>query len=313
MVRVDEDDRPRASRSRPTATAATPSSTRTPGAQLALAEAYRNVAATGAAPLAVTDCLNFGSPEDPDVMWQFAEAVRGLADGCLRARASRSPAATSASTTRPATTPILPDAGGRRARRDRRRRPAHPGRASAATATLIYLLGDTARRARRLGVGARRARPPRRPAAGGRPRARARAGRLLIDASRDGLDRRRARPVRRRPGAGPGRVVPARRRRRPGRCVPRRRSTRSSRCSPSRPGGRSSPCRAREEVRFTDMCAARGLPAHPHRRHRRALRRARGAGPVQRAAARPRCRLAYGSARTVRVRFRRSGSFVIGS
>ncbi len=53
------------------------------GAQLALAEAYRNVAVTGAVPLAVTNCLNFGSPEDPGVMWQFAEAVRGLADGCL--------------------------------------------------------------------------------------------------------------------------------------------------------------------------------------------------------------------------------------
>jgi phosphoribosylformylglycinamidine synthase len=53
------------------------------GAQLALAEAYRNVAATGATPVAVTDCLNFGSPEDPQVMWQFAEAVRGLADGCV--------------------------------------------------------------------------------------------------------------------------------------------------------------------------------------------------------------------------------------
>jgi phosphoribosylformylglycinamidine synthase len=52
------------------------------GAQLALAEAYRNVAATGARPVAVTNCLNFGSPEDPGVMWQFAEAVRGLADGC---------------------------------------------------------------------------------------------------------------------------------------------------------------------------------------------------------------------------------------
>ncbi|HEX6920398.1 MAG TPA: phosphoribosylformylglycinamidine synthase subunit PurL [Actinomycetes bacterium] len=52
------------------------------GAQLALSEAYRNVAVSGARPLAVTDCLNFGSPEDPDVMWQFAEAVRGLADAC---------------------------------------------------------------------------------------------------------------------------------------------------------------------------------------------------------------------------------------
>src|SRR3954471_17436927 len=52
------------------------------GAQLALAESYRNVATSGARPLAVSDCLNFGSPEDPDVMWQFAEATRGLADGC---------------------------------------------------------------------------------------------------------------------------------------------------------------------------------------------------------------------------------------
>jgi phosphoribosylformylglycinamidine synthase subunit PurL len=53
------------------------------GAQLALAEAYRNVSTSGARPLAVTNCLNFGSPEDPAVMWQFAEATRGLADGCL--------------------------------------------------------------------------------------------------------------------------------------------------------------------------------------------------------------------------------------
>ena len=53
------------------------------GAQLALAESYRNVATGGALPLAVSDCLNFGSPEDPDVMWQFAEACRGLKDGCL--------------------------------------------------------------------------------------------------------------------------------------------------------------------------------------------------------------------------------------
>jgi phosphoribosylformylglycinamidine synthase subunit PurL len=52
------------------------------GTQLVLSEAYRNVAATGARPLAVTNCLNFGSPEDPAVMWQFAEAVRGLTDGC---------------------------------------------------------------------------------------------------------------------------------------------------------------------------------------------------------------------------------------
>ena len=53
------------------------------GAKLALAEAARNIATAGAKPLAVTNCLNFGSPEDPEVMWQFAETVRGLADGCL--------------------------------------------------------------------------------------------------------------------------------------------------------------------------------------------------------------------------------------
>ncbi|WP_382308517.1 phosphoribosylformylglycinamidine synthase subunit PurL [Herbiconiux sp. UC225_62] len=53
------------------------------GAQLALAEAYRNVSVTGATPVAVSDCLNFGSPENPEVMWQFSQAVEGLADGCL--------------------------------------------------------------------------------------------------------------------------------------------------------------------------------------------------------------------------------------
>ena len=53
------------------------------GARLALAESVRNVAASGARPVAVSDCLNFGSPEDPGVMWQFAEAVGGLADGCV--------------------------------------------------------------------------------------------------------------------------------------------------------------------------------------------------------------------------------------
>jgi phosphoribosylformylglycinamidine synthase len=53
------------------------------GAQLALAESYRNVATSGALPLAVTDCLNFGSPEDPAVMWQFQQAIGGLFDACL--------------------------------------------------------------------------------------------------------------------------------------------------------------------------------------------------------------------------------------
>jgi phosphoribosylformylglycinamidine synthase II len=56
------------------------------GAQLALVEACRNVAAAGATPIAATDCLNFGSPEDPAVMWQFAQAVRGLARACQEMR-----------------------------------------------------------------------------------------------------------------------------------------------------------------------------------------------------------------------------------
>jgi phosphoribosylformylglycinamidine synthase len=53
------------------------------GAMQAVAEAYRNVACVGAEPLAVTDCLNFGSPESPDSMWQLVTAMEGLADACL--------------------------------------------------------------------------------------------------------------------------------------------------------------------------------------------------------------------------------------
>ncbi|HJR45593.1 MAG TPA: phosphoribosylformylglycinamidine synthase subunit PurL [Actinomycetota bacterium] len=52
------------------------------GARLAVAEAARNVAAVGGKPLAITNCLNFGNPEKADVMWQFSETVRGIADAC---------------------------------------------------------------------------------------------------------------------------------------------------------------------------------------------------------------------------------------
>ncbi len=52
------------------------------GGKLAVAEAARNLACVGATPLAVTDCLNFGNPEDPEIMWQFAQAVRGISDAC---------------------------------------------------------------------------------------------------------------------------------------------------------------------------------------------------------------------------------------
>jgi phosphoribosylformylglycinamidine synthase subunit PurL len=53
------------------------------GAMHAVAESARNVAVTGARPLAITNCLNFGNPERPVVMWQFAESIRGIRDACL--------------------------------------------------------------------------------------------------------------------------------------------------------------------------------------------------------------------------------------
>ncbi|MFB3737805.1 MAG: phosphoribosylformylglycinamidine synthase subunit PurL [Candidatus Velamenicoccus archaeovorus] len=52
------------------------------GAAHAVAEAARNVATVGATPIAVTNCMNFGNPERPEVMWQFAEAVQGMSDAC---------------------------------------------------------------------------------------------------------------------------------------------------------------------------------------------------------------------------------------
>jgi phosphoribosylformylglycinamidine synthase II len=53
------------------------------GGKQAVAEAARNLAASGARPVAITDCLNFGSPERPEIMWQFAECIRGISEACL--------------------------------------------------------------------------------------------------------------------------------------------------------------------------------------------------------------------------------------
>ncbi len=52
------------------------------GAQLAVAEAARNVACAGAVPIGATNCLNFGNPEKPEIMWQFAQAVAGMGAAC---------------------------------------------------------------------------------------------------------------------------------------------------------------------------------------------------------------------------------------
>ncbi|MGB7467069.1 MAG: phosphoribosylformylglycinamidine synthase subunit PurL [Candidatus Acidiferrum sp.] len=53
------------------------------GAMHAVAEAARNVATSGARPIAATNCLNFGSPEKPEVMWQFSQAIDGLGEACI--------------------------------------------------------------------------------------------------------------------------------------------------------------------------------------------------------------------------------------
>ncbi len=53
------------------------------GGVLAVAEAARNLACVGARPIGLTDCLNFGSPENPTVMWQFAEVIQGMRDACI--------------------------------------------------------------------------------------------------------------------------------------------------------------------------------------------------------------------------------------
>src|SRR5262249_41417001 len=52
------------------------------GAAIAVAEAARNIVCSGGRPLAVTDCLNFASPEDPEIMWQFREALDGMGEAC---------------------------------------------------------------------------------------------------------------------------------------------------------------------------------------------------------------------------------------
>ena len=137
------------------------------GTQLALSEAYRNVAMTGATPVAVTNCLNFGSPEDPQVMWQLAEAVRGLADGCADARhpghrRQRQPVQPDRRQRHP------PHPGNRRARRPRRRQPPsrrriHHRRGPGGAA------GRHPGGVRRLRVGSRHPPASRRPPPGPRP------------------------------------------------------------------------------------------------------------------------------------------------
>ncbi len=165
------------------------------GAQLALAEAYRNVAVTGATPMAVTNCLNFGSPEDPGVMWQFSQAVRGLADGC----AALGIPVTGGNVSfynQTGTTPILPTPVVGVLGVHRRRRPPHPDRSRHRARRDADPARRHPRRVRRLDLGAGHRRPPRWRAARGRPgpRAAARRGAGRGVARRTGLGRARSRP-----------------------------------------------------------------------------------------------------------------------
>jgi phosphoribosylformylglycinamidine synthase len=54
------------------------------GTKIAVAESARNLACSGATPLAITDCLNFGNPEKPEIMWQFRESILGMKEACLK-------------------------------------------------------------------------------------------------------------------------------------------------------------------------------------------------------------------------------------
>ncbi len=69
-------------RSPPTARRATATPTRIEGGKQAIAEAYRNLCAVGARPLAITNCLNFGNPQRPEIMGQFVGCLEGMAEAC---------------------------------------------------------------------------------------------------------------------------------------------------------------------------------------------------------------------------------------
>ena len=178
------------------------------GAQLALAESYRNVATGGARPLAVSDCLNFGSPEDPAVMWQFAEACRGLEDACavlgVPVTGGNVSLYNQTGETAILPTPVVAVLGV--VDDVTRRTPSGFGPAES-SGDRVLLLGDDPRGAERLGVGARRARPPRRPPARRRPAGR--AGPRVAAARGDRAAHQRPRPRRRRPRPGAGGGLPA--------------------------------------------------------------------------------------------------------
>ena len=196
-----------------TATPGSPHSTHIVGARLALAEAYRNVAASGARPIAVTDCLNFGSPEDPGVMWQFQQVVHGLADGCAELGIPVTGGNVSFyNQTGSAAILPTPVVGVLGVIDDVSRR-LSPKLGSSGDHVAVPV-GRDARRTRRLGVGAGGARASRRATAGRRPGRRTPTRRGHPGRGGTGAGVSDARSLRGRAGPGPGRDVPDRERRR---------------------------------------------------------------------------------------------------
>ncbi len=170
------------------------------GAMHAVAEAARNVAVSGAKPLAITNCMNFGNPERPEVMWQFAESIRGMRDACT-ALGDPGHRRERQLLQRDRRLGDLADAGDRHARPARRSPAARSRRAFPRAGLAVYLLGRDVRRAGRLGVRRGRcwASVAGRPPALDLERERALHD-LLFEAARERRARERARLRRRWPG-----------------------------------------------------------------------------------------------------------------
>ena len=205
----------------------------------------------------MTDCLNFGSPEDPDVMWQFAEATRGLAEGC-RTLGIPVTGGNVSFYNQTGDVAILPTpvVGVLGVIDDVTRRTPI---GFSDEGQQIYLLGDDARRARRLGVGDTSCTAT---SVGCRRSSTSPPSAELADISDQRLarrtDRRGPRPVRRRAGPGVWSSRACGTTSGPASGCPTS-STRSSRCSASRRPARVVAVPRSEEVRFTDMCSARGF------------------------------------------------------
>ena len=281
MIRVDDGDQPRGRASSTDCNGRFAKLDPYAGAQLALAESYRNVATGGAPPLAVTDCLNFGSPEDPAVMWQFAEACRGLKDACLELGIPVTGGNVSLYN-QTGETAILPTPVVARARRHRGRHPAYAdglrrGRRRRSSCSARPARSSPARSGPHVVHGHLGGLPPRVDLAAEKALAA-----LLVDAGRaglltsahdlsdGGLAQALVEAVLRRPGS-------ARRR--------RSRATRSSRCSPSpRPGPSSrSPATRAALAAMADGARRPAARIGTHRR-RRARRRGSVRHPARRAA-----------------------------